>query len=166
MKVYDMPFQCECGSDDFYTHGNERVVWYVDGNGDTIETGDYIDSSYISDMPYYCSNCEKEYSTIPPEDPETEFIGLKKKHHLAGNNNGCPICDSSSIEGGSFEVSGLRVYQSFFCADCSAEWTDIYKMSDVSIDSYPTDALPESALPPEVPDPNEAFNNSNKDIPF
>lgn len=161
-----MSFQCECGSDDFYTHGQEKVVWYVNGDGDIVETGDYLDSAEVDHMPHYCSNCEKEYNSIPPGNAEDEFIGLRKKHYLAGNTNGCPICDSVDIVGGSIEISHLNAYQSVHCGECGAEWTDIYKMSDVSIDSYPTDALPEGALPPDVPDPNEAFNSKPKKHPI
>lgn len=161
-----MPFVCECGSEDFYTHGKEKIVWYIDGNGDIIESGDYIDSEFVSDMPFYCSNCEKEYANIPPKPAEDEWIDLRKKHYINGNTNGCPICDSGSIEGGSIDVSGLNAYQAVYCLDCGAEWTDIYRMTSVEIDSYPTDHVPQGVAPPEVPDPNEAFNKSNKDIPF
>jgi len=167
-----MPFQCECGSTEFWTHGVETIVWYVDNNGDVLDSGDYIESDRKDNFPYYCANCEKEYANIPPKPAEDEWIDLRRRHYLNGNTNGCPICDSPNIEGGSLEADGNNVWQVITCGDCYAEWTDVFTLSDIEVTSYPTNAVPEGMLTPdgdeevEVPDPNEAFNKSNKDFPF
>jgi hypothetical protein len=39
----------------------------------------------------------------------------------------CPICDSTSIEGGSIEIEGHYAYQQVSCLACNAGWGEEYK---------------------------------------
>lgn len=160
-----MPFVCECGSEDFYTHGDEEVVWYVDGNGDIYEGGDIVDSSQTHGWGYRCCECDKEYSQLPPKNAEAEWVDAQKRKYLSETSH-CPICDSTDISGGSMEPGGNVIYQSVNCGNCDAEWTDIYYLRAVEIDSYSPDFLPQEELPSdgEIPNPNDAFKE--QDVPF
>ena len=153
-----MPFTCPCGSDEFYTYGDERFVWYVDSNGDVIDSGDCIDSFDVGSMPYRCSNCDKEYSQLPPLDNEAEWVKQKERAYM-NHPNRCPMCDGTDLDAGSIEIDGRSAWQNLYCLSCGTEWTDTYYLNHGEITSYPTDMVPEDMQPPEVPDPNEAFNN-------
>ena len=159
-----MPFKCpECGSIDFFTHGIEEVVWAVDENGDTYEDLDIIDSHQKENYPYVCSNCGKKFSSIPPKNHEVEWIASKKRHYMNNNGSICPFCDSHNIEGGPFEADGTTVWQNVICNNCGAEWTDIYRLTNVEISDFDSDLIPpEPKVATEVPDPNEAFKDKEE----
>jgi hypothetical protein len=152
-------FECECGSSEFYTHVDEEITVYYDGDGEEIDGGELSDVGRTHNWPYICSNCDKEYSQLPPANTEAEWIKSRERQYLK-NSVQCPICESSNIEGGSMDINGTTAEQSISCADCDAEWTDIYYLRNVEIDSYPSDKVPSDSLPSKVPDPNQAFKGS------
>jgi len=159
-----MPFVCDCGSEDFYTHGDEEIVWYVDGNGDIIEGGDIVGSTRTKNWPYICCECNAEYSQLPPANAEVEWIKKKKREYF-DHTSRCPICDSSEITGDSIEPGDHHMYQDIHCNNCGAHWVDIYNLSGIEIQSYPDGYAPtpnNAAVSDEdgVPDPNDAFKGN------
>lgn len=45
----------------------------------------------------------------------------------------CPTCHGSNIESSeSMQVDGSTAWQKMYCADCRAEWNDIYSLSSYS----------------------------------
>lgn len=161
-----MPFKCSCGSEDFYTHIDEELTSYVDGNGESYDIGDTWSSDISWNYPYFCTECGKEYSTLPPEDPETEWVRAKERQFLDNGTRHCPICGENSIlEDGGGGYKTRYYYQSFICPACNATWTVEYKANSVTIDGYPSDALPDEILnpPATIPNPNDAFKEQNND---
>ncbi len=41
----------------------------------------------------------------------------------------CPNCNSKNIEGGSLEMDGDSAWVKVSCADCGADWKDVYKLT-------------------------------------
>ena len=151
-----MPFVCECGSEHFFTHIDEEITAYYDGDCNEIDGGEIHNAGQSHNWPYRCVDCEREYSQIPPLDTEGEWLKSKERYYL-DHSACCPICNSSSIDGGNLEVDGTSVWQPVTCSECHAEWTDIYHLKSVEIDSYPTNKVPSEIGPSEVPNPNKAF---------
>jgi transposase-like protein len=154
-----MPFICECGSTEFYTHNDEEITVYYDGDGEELDAGEIADIQQTHNWPYRCAGCEKEYSQLPPADAETEWIKQKERQYLK-NSTQCPICESGNMEGGSIDVNGTSAMQSILCLDCDAEWTDIYYLKAIEIESYSPDFMPSEFTPSEVPNPNKAFKGN------
>jgi len=49
-------------------------------------------------------------------------------------DNKCPCCQSTEIEGHSFDAEGgSKVGQEMYCTDCGSEWYDTYKLADQAI---------------------------------
>ena len=40
----------------------------------------------------------------------------------------CPVCNSTDIEGYSFDVIGNEAFQSICCNECNSQWADCYKL--------------------------------------
>ena len=153
-------FVCECGNNEFHTVGSESVNFYYNGDGDHLDTGDYVDSEIPkSGHPYTCTQCNREYASLPPMEPEREWLARQRRTYMHHNGAMCPICNGRDFDAGSLQIDGSTVWQKISCTnpDCEAEWTDVYKLNHVDIDSYPTALIPEDARPPEVPNPNKVF---------
>jgi formate dehydrogenase maturation protein FdhE len=58
---------------------------------------------------------------------------LDKKAHIKRKGLSCPLCGSSSIQGGFIEIETGKAFQKMTCAECEAKWQDIYKLIDVRI---------------------------------
>jgi transposase-like protein len=43
----------------------------------------------------------------------------------------CPYCDSSEIEGRSFDMESGIVTQEISCLACGKDWIDVYRLFDV-----------------------------------
>ena len=56
---------------------------------------------------------------------------------LEASGHRCPFCKSTMIEGGSVEIQSGEATQKVGCNECSAEWIDGYKISQVSILTMP-----------------------------
>ena len=161
-----MSFVCPvCSHGEFWTHGDEELTWYVDGDGNIMDSGDYHDSHFTDNYGFYCAQCEKEFSAIPPkEDPVEEWLELQKPRYVARHGAGCPLCYSKDIEGGSIDADSDTAWQHCSCGNCGAEWNDIYQLKTIEMTNVPDDAVPEEVkAPPEpdVPDPNEAFKEQD-----
>ena len=150
-------FRCECGSEQFYTHIDEEITVYYDGDGDEIDDGEIHNAGLTHNWPYRCVDCEKEYSQIPPLDTEGEWIEGQGRRYLDKHGSVCPICECDAIEGGPFQSDGNTVWQKVNCIECGAEWDDIYYLREVEIDNYPTDMVPKGILEPEKVNPNKEF---------
>ncbi len=159
----DVEFECTCGSADFYTYIDETIFAYTDGYGDVHEYGDVEDSDHTWNTPYYCQNCSKTYSNLPPYSHEQEYIKDKERAYLHKKGTGCPMCGGNNIECGPFEADGNRAWQSCWCVDCDAAWDDTYHLREVEITAWSDDQIPSETPPPapEIPNPNEAFVNEN-----
>ena len=68
----------------------------------------------------------------------------QRENYIESGGNICPICESADITGGAIMVEQLEAWQSVWCNECDAEWTDIYKIDRVVIDKK------ESTDPKEV----------------
>lgn len=158
-----MPFVCdECGHDEFWTHIEEEYTQYLDGDGELTETGDCHDSGISWNYPTRCASCNKEFSSMPPkENPEDEWLELRRIEYLNNKGMRCPICRSNNIEGGSFEADDNTSWQPCSCAKCGAEWNDVYYLRQIDITSYPTDKVPEECRILPVPNPNNAFKEQD-----
>ena len=45
------------------------------------------------------------------------------------DNNNCPVCGSSLIEGADFEIdSKTTAYQEMSCGECGSTWNDFYDL--------------------------------------
>jgi len=153
-------FTCKCGGQEFHTIGRESMNHYYNGDGDHLDTGDYFDCEIPKpNSCYTCTGCNKEYADMPPLSPEEEWLARQKRNYMRHNGAMCPICEGRDFEVGSLEIDGPTVWQLISCSnpDCGAEWTDVYELNHIDIDSYPTNLIPEDAKPPEVPNPNEVF---------
>jgi len=152
-------FKCECGSEDFYAHDDETIIVYYDGSGEELDGGDIIDSVRPGwNKAFHCSGCDKEYSSLPPQEPEEEWLRERERRYLNQQGVCCPICESGDIEGiGSLHVDGTNAWQKVWCRDCDSEWEDIYHLRGVEIDNYPTNMVPKGITKSEKIDPNEAF---------
>lgn len=157
-----MSFVCTCGSEDFYTHQDEEITAYVNGDGDIYDNGEIMDSCKTHNWPYRCASCEKEYSQIPPKGAEAEWVAQRERLYITKNASVCPICESDNISGGSIDMDSTFACQSVTCQDCDAEWTDIYHLRSVEIESYSPDYLPGDVplTENEIPDPNKAFKGN------
>jgi len=157
-----MSFRCtKCGSESFYTHGTEEVIWYVDDRGDVIETGDIVDGNLTDGWSYRCENCDTEYSQIPPkENKEEEWLAVQKNRYLREEGMMCPICESDDIASqDSTEFDGITAWQDVKCNNCEAEWSDIFYLRGIEIHSYPDGYAPKK----KSVNPNEAFKKKRAD---
>jgi len=148
-------FKCECGSEDFYAHDDETTIMYYDGDGNELDAGEIINAERPGwNKAFHCAMCDKTYSSLPPKDPEEEWVEERKRRYLDKKGSCCPFCESDAIEGGSFQADGDTVWQSVNCIECDATWDDVYHLKEVEVNSYPTDMVPKEII---KPNPNEAF---------
>ena len=155
-----MPFKCSCGSEEFWTHYDEEITSFVDGAGNNFDYGDTHDVRQTHNYPFYCCECNKEYSSIPPEDPETEWVKQKERACINLAARRCPICEASYITlhgQPTFGMGGL--FLEFSCSVCDSSWVVKYKPDNIDVDSYPSDLVPTDIKnPPAVAlDPNQEF---------
>ena len=95
--------------------------------------------------------------TKKSNDPEAKWIEERERQYLESPSR-CPICKSSNISAGSMDMGEDAAWQYVDCSDCGAEWTDIYHLKEVTIESYPTDYfLNDHFKTPKNVDPNEVF---------
>lgn len=72
----------------------------------------------------------------------------KAQHYLEKRGLACPCCGSWDIEGGSLDFEAGEIVQEVSCHECSAQWTDIYKLAAVA-DSQTGDTVASISLPAE-----------------
>lgn len=60
-----------------------------------------------------------------------------EEQYIAGKSFCCPFCDSSDIEGGSFETD-CTVSQEIHCLNCEARWWDVYRLESIEVIDEPT----------------------------
>lgn len=152
-------FQCICGSQEFYALGAEQFVFYYDGDGGEIGIDYDIGDSEkpLHGEPFRCANCDKEYSTLPPQNYEEEFLAKRGRQYMQENGLHCPLCGSSDITTSPLTIDSKGAYQECGCLACESGWTDVYKMVDVRIDTYPEDLIP-----PKKKDPNELYKEKTQ----
>ena len=54
------------------------------------------------------------------------------KKYIANGGDSCPVCGSKNIEGGELDTGMGMVYQNIRCTECNEEWTDEYRLVDVT----------------------------------
>ena len=57
------------------------------------------------------------------------------KEYVEGGWAHCPRCKSDQIEGRAFDFEGNEVSQRVVCMDCGLEWSDIYRLTNISLES-------------------------------
>lgn len=67
----------------------------------------------------------------------------QKAAYLADSGK-CPFCQAKSLEGGEVQCEGDKHYQNIVCAECDAEWTDVYTLSGIDEldDEFPYNLAP------------------------
>lgn len=82
------------------------------------------------------------------------WLKKKAKAYIKKGGMVCPICGSSNISGGSFDMEEAGIYQYCVCFDCDSEWTDMYRLQTVTIEHYDEKHKPKNIKT----DPNRSFN--------
>ena len=61
-----------------------------------------------------------------------ELTAEQKKKYLAGGGVSCPFCGDPGIEGLFIETNEGRASQPMSCTACREEWTDCYRLVDIT----------------------------------
>lgn len=63
---------------------------------------------------------------------QSELTDEQRKYYLAHGGNYCPICHGQSLHDRNEQTEdGGTIWQYWFCADCGAEWTDEFALTNV-----------------------------------
>lgn len=56
----------------------------------------------------------------------------QKKKYLKSRGLICPYCGSNNLRAGETDPQDYYIFQSITCGSCKKEWTDQYKLTDVT----------------------------------
>jgi len=59
---------------------------------------------------------------------------LSSQDYVSHGGNNCPHCNSTDIEGGSFETDDFGAWRKVECNECGSTWEDIYNL--VKFDNF------------------------------
>ena len=84
-------------------------------------------------MEFDCDNLEEWETSVAKRFENNQLSKEEKKNYIKSGYAKCPKCKDDNIEGGSVEIDANGASQDVICLACGAEWTDIYKLSDIEI---------------------------------
>jgi transposase-like protein len=64
-----------------------------------------------------------------------ELTQERVSNYVARGGVRCPFCDSEDVGGGFISIEPGVATQLVNCSSCDKEWTDIYKLHDIQVQS-------------------------------
>lgn len=61
----------------------------------------------------------------------TEMTKKQRKKYLKNGGGHCPYCESTQVEGDSYDYAEGNIYQPMSCNACDETWVDCYHLANV-----------------------------------